>query len=109
MSDISPNFDVSEEAEAGPLGDLLVRARHRLQIRMVWGDTETDEPPGGRQPLDHVDLCRGLLARKKMSGGIERSGARAHYRDAQMPCRVAHPGVNATGAIRPRRRATIAA
>ena len=33
-----------------------------------------------------------------MSGGVERSGAGAHYGDAQVPCRVAHPGVNATAA-----------
>ncbi len=56
VRDVTADLDVSEEAEARPRGDLLERARHGLELRMIGRDTEPDEPPRCRQPLDHVDL-----------------------------------------------------
>ena len=55
---VAADLDVAEEAEARLVGDPLERARDRLQLRVVGRDAEPDEPPRGRQPLDHVDLDR---------------------------------------------------
>ena len=56
VRDVAADLDVAEEAEARLRGDLLERARDRLDVRMVGRDAEPDEPPRRRQPLDHVDL-----------------------------------------------------
>ena len=62
VREIAPDLDVAEKAEAGLRGDLLERARDRLELRMVGRDAEPDEAPRRRQPLDHVDLERAAAA-----------------------------------------------
>ena len=83
VRDVPPDLDVAEEAEPGSRGDPLEGARHRLDVRMVGRDTEADEPPRGRQALDHVDLDRRLLALEERVGGVEPGGAGADDGDAQ--------------------------
>jgi hypothetical protein len=50
---------------------------------------ETDEPPRSREPLDHVDLGRRILARQELSRGVEGGGARADDGDSERA--VWHP------------------
>ena len=67
MREIAPDLDVAEEPEGGLLRDALVRARHRLQLRVVGGDAEPNETPRSRQPLDHVDLDRNVRVEQRTS------------------------------------------
>ena len=83
VTDVASDLDVAEEAEARTRRDLLERARHGLQLRMVRCDAEPYEPPGGRQALDHVHLDRRILAREEGAGGVERGWPRADDGDAQ--------------------------
>jgi hypothetical protein len=53
---IASDLHVAEEPETRLVGDPLERARDRLQLRVIRRDAEADEPPRGRQPVDHVDL-----------------------------------------------------
>ncbi len=80
---VATDLDVSEEAKAGARGDLLERARDGLQLRVVGRDAQPDEPPRRREPLDHVDLDRRILARKQCAGGVERSRPGPDDGDAQ--------------------------
>ena len=63
--DVAAHLDVAEEAEARAVGDLLEGAGDRLDLGMVGGDPEPDEPPRRRQPLDHVHLDRNLAAEQR--------------------------------------------
>jgi len=82
--EVAAGLDVADEAEAGPLRDLLERARDGLDLRVVGRDAEPDEAPRGRQPLDHVDLD-GLLGTEERAGRVEAGGAGADDGDAQRP------------------------
>ena len=84
VRDVAADLDVAEEAEARARGDLLERARDRLQLRVVGGDAEPDEPPRRRQALDHVDLGSRILARSRCAGRVEGRGPRAHDGDAEL-------------------------
>ena len=65
------DLDVPEEAKPGLLRDPLERARDLLQLRVIRGDAEPHEPPGRREPLDHVHLDR-LLGGEQVPGRVER-------------------------------------
>ena len=54
--DVAAQLDVSEEAELGVLGRLLVHAADGLDVRVVGRHPAADEPPGGGQPVEHVHL-----------------------------------------------------
>ena len=71
VRDVASDLHVAEEAKARTRGDLLERARHGLELRMVGRDPEPDEPPRRRQPLDHVDLDARVLAREQGAGRVE--------------------------------------
>src|SRR5262249_12122555 len=81
-SHVAAHLDVPEEAEAGSGRDLLERARDRLDVRVVRGDAEADEPPGRRKPLDHVDL-RGDSGVQQVTGGVEGCRPGSDYGDAE--------------------------
>ena len=74
VRDVAADLDVAEEPEPGPLRDLLERARDRLDLRMVGRDTEPDEPPRGRQPVEEVDLDRRIVGEKLPRGVESRRG-----------------------------------
>ena len=83
LRDVPSHLHVAEEAEARPRGDLLERARHGLELRMIRRDPEPDKPPGRGQPLDHVDLDLRILARKQSRCRVEGGRPGAHDPDAQ--------------------------
>ena len=56
VREIPPDVDVSEEAKAGLGGDLLVSARHGLEVRVIGSDAEPHQAPRRGQALDHVNL-----------------------------------------------------
>ena len=82
VADVPADLHVSEEAKARPRGDLLERAGHGLELRMVRGDAQPDQPPWRREALDHVDLDDWILAREQRGGGVERSRPGAHDCDS---------------------------
>ena len=89
MRDGRSDLDVAEEAKARPRGGLLERARDGLDVLVVGRDAEADEPPRRRQPVDHVDLDRRLLALQQRVGGVEAGRAGADDGDAERFAHVA--------------------
>ena len=84
VAEVSSDLDVAETAEAGTLRDLLEHPRDGLDVRMVGRDAEADEPPGCRQPFDHVDLDR-RIGRQQLPGGVEARRSRADDGDPKRP------------------------
>ena len=80
--DVLAEGDVAEVAKAGVGGGLLVHARHRLDLRMVGRHARADQPPGGRQPLDHVHLEALAGGLQQVPGGVEAGRAGADDGDA---------------------------
>ena len=60
-----PTSTLPRKRKPGRWRDLLEGARDGLQVRMIRRDPEPDEPPGRRQPLDHVYLDARLVAREE--------------------------------------------
>ena len=77
----------AEEAEAWLLRGLLEHPRDNLDVRMVGSNTQSHEPPGRRQPLDHVDLDR-EIGIEQLTSRIEARGSRADNGDPQRPDRA---------------------
>ena len=77
---ILADLDVPEETKAGQDRGLLERSRDRFDVGMVGRDPEPDEPPGRRQPLDHVDLDL-EVAREQRGGRVEARGPGADHGD----------------------------
>ncbi len=83
MPEVTPHFDVAEEAKARALRDPLERARNGLDLRMIGRHAEADEPPRRRQPVEHVHLDARILAREQRSRRIEPRRAGPDDRDAK--------------------------
>ena len=83
VGDVAPHLDVAEEAKARTLRDPLERARDGLDLRVVGRDTEPDEAPRRRQPVEHVHLDCRLLAREQRSGRVEARRPRADDRNTK--------------------------
>ena len=54
--DVGPDRDVAEEAESRIGRRLLEGAADRLDLGVVGRDARTNQAPGGRQHLEHVDV-----------------------------------------------------
>ena len=54
--DVVADLDVAEEAEALAGRGFLVDPDHRLDLRVVGGDAAADQPEGGREAVEEVDL-----------------------------------------------------
>ena len=91
VRDVAADLDVAEEAESRARGDLLEGTRDGLELGVVGSDAEPDEPPRRRQPLDHVDLDRRILAREQRGRRVERGRAGADDGDAQRSAHAADP------------------
>ena len=81
--DVGADVDVAEELKTLTGGGLLVHADHRLDLRVVRGDPGADEPERGREPIEHVDLDRDVLAFEQVLGGVKAGRARADDRDSE--------------------------
>ncbi len=81
--DVSADVNVAEELKPLAGGGLLVDADHRLDLRVVRGDPGADEPERGREPIEHVDLDRDVLAFEQVLGGVKAGRARADDRDSE--------------------------
>ncbi len=90
VREVAADLDVAEEPKARALRDLLEGARDGLDLRVVGGDAEPDEPPRRRQPVEHVDLDGRLVAREQRAGRVEPRRARADDGDAKRHARSAH-------------------
>ena len=77
-----PTSTLPRKRKPGCGGDLLERARDRLDLRVVGRDAEAHEPPRRRQPLDQVDLDAGRR-REQRARGVEAGGAGADDGDAK--------------------------
>ena len=67
---VAPDLHVADEAEPRLVRDALERPRDRLQLRMIGRHAEPHEPPGRRQPLEHVHLDRRVGVEQR-AGGVE--------------------------------------
>ncbi len=81
VAQVAPHLDVAEEAEPGPLGGLLERARDRLDLGVVGRDAEPHEPPRRRQALEEVDLDREVGGEQRPRG-VEARRAGADHGDS---------------------------
>src|SRR5262245_43312059 len=75
--DVVADLDVAEEAEAVAGCGFLVDADHRLDLRVVGGDATADQPKGGREAVEQVDLGVQVAVLEDVLGGIEARGAGA--------------------------------
>jgi hypothetical protein len=91
VGDVAPDLDVAEEPEAGCGRDLLEGARDGLDLGVVGGDAEADEPPGRGQPLEQVELCR-RLGGQKVPGSVEAGRPGTDDGDAQGHGSILSPG-----------------
>ena len=80
VSKVTADLDVAEKAEARTLRDALEGARDGLDLRVVGRNAEPDEPPRGRQPIEHVHLDGRIVAREERSGRVEPCRSRADHR-----------------------------
>ena len=63
VRDVAADLDVSEEAEPRTCRDLLERARHGLELRVIGRDAEPDEPQGvGSRSIMSTSTCGSSLA-----------------------------------------------
>ncbi len=81
--DVVADLDVAEEAEALAGRGFLVDADHRLDLRVVGGDAAADQPEGGRQAVEQVDLGVQVAVLEDVLGGVEAGGAGADDGDAK--------------------------
>ena len=81
--DVVADLDVAEEAEAVARRGFFVDPGHRLDLRVVGGDTAADQAERGRQAVEEVDLGVQVLALEDVLGGVEAGRAGADDGDAQ--------------------------
>ena len=75
--DVAAELDMPEEPEALVLGGLVVRARDRLDLRVVRGDARPHESVGSGQAVIEVDGERRLVDGQQLPGGVEAARAGA--------------------------------
>ena len=81
--DVVADLDVAEEAEALAGGGFFVDPGHRLDLRVVGGDAAADQPEGGGEAVEEVDLGVQILALEDVLGGVEAGRAGADDGDAK--------------------------
>ena len=80
--EVMADLDVAEEAEALAGRGFFVDPDHRLDLRVVGGDAAADEPEGGGEAIEEVDLGVGLGVFEDVLGGVEAGRAGADDGDA---------------------------
>ena len=81
--DVVADLDVAEEAEALARGGLFVHPGDRLDLRVVGGDAAANQPEGGGEAVEEVDLGVQILTLEDVLGGVEAGGPGADDGDAK--------------------------
>src|SRR5262249_44883596 len=76
-------LDAPEEAEVRVGRDLVELGRHVLDLLVIRGHAEADQPEGHRQPVEHVDPRHQPLLSEDLVGRVEAGGSGADDGDAQ--------------------------
>ena len=81
--DVVADLHVAEEAEALARRGFFVDAGHRLDLRMVRRDAAADQPEGGGEAVEEVDLGVDVAVFEDVLGGVEAGRAGADDGDAK--------------------------
>ena len=71
VGQVAAHLDVAVEAELGVAGDLVVDARHRLDLLVVGRHAAAHEAERRGQAVVHVDLDHQVLLLLQVLGGVE--------------------------------------
>jgi hypothetical protein len=82
-AEVLSDLDVSEQTKAWMLRGALEGGAHALDLLVIGGDTEADEPERRRKALENIDLDGELLLPEQPVGGVEPRRTRAHDGDPQ--------------------------
>ncbi len=78
--DVTSDVHVPEEAKGVVHGDPVENAGHALDLLVVWGDAETDEPERRGEPVEHVHAHRDVALLEEPLGHVEAGWPRSDDR-----------------------------